>query len=150
MEYSIDYKEIFELTRRFGKLKSKSLSESGAQKKCLKGAELAVMLAIKHISTTQSATTSLVAGELMMPKSQVSRVLNALEDEGLIERINSKTDRRAVYIIVTEKGKALLLEGENNYKRFINYIYDSIGHSDFEQLIRILKKVEDAMEDCHD
>ncbi|MBE6818849.1 MAG: winged helix-turn-helix transcriptional regulator [Ruminococcaceae bacterium] len=150
MEYSIDYKEIFELTRRYGRLKSKSLGESGAQEKCLKGAELAVMFAIQHISLAKKATTSLVASELMMPKSQVSRVLNALESEELIERINSKTDRRAVYIILTEKGKALLLESENNYKRFINYIYESIGQSDFEQLIRILKKVEDALEDCRD
>ena len=146
LNQNIDYKEIFELTRRYSRLKNKSFSEQCEQKKCLKGALFAVMLAIKNISCTQQATTSLVSQELNMPKPQVSRLLNSLEAEGLIERINSKTDRREVYILLTPKGEQLLDEGKQNYIKFIDYIYESIGESDFYELIRLLKKVETAME----
>ena len=149
MKQNIDYKEVFELTRRYGKLKNKSFTEQ-RDKKCLKGALFAVMLAIKHISKNASATTSLISEELEMPKPQVSRLLNSLEDDALIYRTISKTDRREIYIHLTEKGIEILKEAENNYVRFIDYIFESIGEADFNELVRLLKKVETAMEVRHD
>ena len=149
MNQNIDYKEIFELTRRFGRLKNKSYTEKKEGEKCITSALLAVMLSVKYISASQHATTSLVSQELEMPKPQVSRLLNTLENEGLIERINSKTDRREVYIILTDAGRDILKQGEKNYTAFIDYIYESIGAEDFQALITVLKKIETAMENYH-
>ena len=149
MNNNIDYKEVFELTRRYGKLKNKSFDEQN-NKKCLKGALFAVMLAIKHISKSTSATTSLISEELEMTKPQVSRLLNSLENDALICRTISKADHREIYIQLTEKGIEILKEAENNYISFIDYLYESMGAEDFNALVRLLKKVESAMEARYD
>ena len=66
------------------------------------------------------------------------------------EMVESLLSRREIYIHLTEKGIEILKEAENNYVRFIDYIFESIGEADFNELLRLLKKVETAMEVRHD
>ena len=146
MNRNIDYNEIFTLTRRYGKIKNKSYQCQNNDKTTIRGAYLAVMLSIKRLCCEQNVTTSLVAKDLEMPKSQVSRLLNTLEEQACIRRIHSDRDRREVFIVLTPKGDDVIEKSKNSFIDFINYVYDSIGQEDFEQLIEITKKVEKAIE----
>jgi DNA-binding MarR family transcriptional regulator len=146
-----DYKNIFDLSRKIGKMKHKIF---GYPEKRLTHAQLGIMLTIMLFQKKgiKNITVSMIAAEIDMPKPQVSRCMNDIENDGMIERINSRTDRREVYVNLTQSGKTLLESEMVKYEKTIDYIYSAIGENDFNELLRIFGKIEKAMEEkeCSD
>lgn len=68
-------------------------------------------------------------------------VVDNLEKEGLVERIHSKEDRRAIIVQLTPKGKKLF---EKIFPEHIKYMVDLISvlsEKEQEELGRLLKKL---------
>jgi DNA-binding MarR family transcriptional regulator len=78
-----------------------------------------------------------LAERMDIKESTVARLLDRMEEEGLIERTNSSEDRRVKYIKLTEKGteriEELLPEGQKMSELF------SMGIT--EEEIEVFKKV---------
>lgn len=53
----------------------------------------------------QHFTMSELADQLQIPKQQLSRLINDLEEKQLVERIHDRENRRRVYIRICEPGK---------------------------------------------
>ena len=75
----------------------------------------------------------------------VTPMINVLEDNGYIERVGSKEDRRVVFIRLTEMGKTFLDEKENLFKSNINALVDYLGEEDSKTFIRLIRKTGDFL-----
>jgi len=75
----------------------------------------------------------------------VTPMINVLEDNGYIERVGSKEDRRVVFIRLTEIGKTFLDEKENLFKSNIMALVDYLGEEDSRTFIRLIRKTGDFL-----
>ncbi len=81
-----------------------------------------------------------------MSKPAVSQMLNSLEDKEFVERVTTKTDRRVVYVRLTETGKAKLKEHAAEMGRKMDLIIKELGPEDTAQLTRLIDKLRIALE----
>jgi DNA-binding MarR family transcriptional regulator len=73
----------------------------------------------------------------------MSRIVNALEAQGLARRRVNPQDRRAVLIEATEKGAAMLKQGRKRRVRFLaSYLsrLSSSERSDIERTVQVIMK----------
>lgn len=75
----------------------------------------------------------------------VTPMINVLEDNGYIERVGSKEDRRVVFIRLTEMGKTFLDEKENLFKSNIKALVNYLGEEDSKTFIRLIRKTGDFL-----
>ena len=68
----------------------------------------------------------------------MSRIVDALESEGLIRRTVNQQDRRAVVLEATEKGAAILWQGR---KRRVKFLAKHLSRLSEEER----KKIDDAI-----
>lgn len=80
-----------------------------------------------------------------MSKPGVSQMLNTLEDKGLIERVMTKSDRRVVYVRLTEQGKEKLGETARQMSLLMGRIVEELGPEDTAELTRLIQKLNQIM-----
>lgn len=76
-----------------------------------------------------------------MSKPAVSQMLNSLEKKGLVERVMTKTDRRVVYVRMTEAGREQMAAFAQEMSRRLGAVVRQLGSEDAEALIRIMEKL---------
>lgn len=86
-------------------------------------------------------TSSRLSNNLEASRPATSRMLNLVEEKGLIKRTSDKEDRRIVYIELTESGIDLLNEESKKFKELIKKINEKMGKEDMEKFIYTSKKL---------
>ena len=82
--------------------------------------------------------------------ARVTRLLNALEERGLIQRSMDLTDRRKIIVKLTESGKRYLEAVYlRNHKR-ASAVIDALGAEETETFIRIAEKIVDISRSLSD
>jgi len=85
-------------------------------------------------------------GDLMQAdRTTVSGIIDRLEKRGLVERKGSPSDRRSFTLHITEKGKSLQEELSALARDHNDYLKNSLGKEEGEELIRLLKKLKNAL-----
>lgn len=84
---------------------------------------------------------------LCITKPATSKMLNALEENGYIERCSNKNDRRVVYVRVTDEGKKYLEEEIKKFNNFTCKVVEKMGEEDTDNLIRLFGKLSDVIEE---
>ena len=79
--------------------------------------------------------------------SAASKKISILEKKKLIERKNSKEDRRNVYITLTEKGKEICVREREKKREWVSEIIKRMGTENVERLIELLNQTFDIMEE---
>ena len=91
---------------------------------------------------------------LLHSKPATSRILRSLEEKGFIIRIPSKTDRRTVYVTLSETGRKENQEIEKQVNSYINKILRELGPNDTEELLRLMDRLSEVVTDlqkkCND
>ncbi|MDR0199796.1 MAG: MarR family transcriptional regulator [Streptococcaceae bacterium] len=83
------------------------------------------MHTIDAVGEDEARTPSQVAKSLMLSTSTITISLNNLEKKGYIERTRSDSDRRVVYISLTEKGKLVYKSHKSFHERMIErFVHD--------------------------
>lgn len=80
-------------------------------------------------------------------KPATSKMLRSIEEKGYIERVNDPLDRRSVYVRLTKAGQEIITESQQQYNLFTEAILKKLGNKDAGELIRILKRVCQFMEE---
>ena len=86
-------------------------------------------------------TVSQAAALLGLKSTSLSRMLNQLEQTGLIYRESNKGDKRSVKIYLTDLGKEKRQLAKNVVKQFNNYLNAHISDTDKQYLTDMLKKI---------
>src|SRR6202012_5432656 len=89
----------------------------------------------------EGTTVSQAAALLGLKSTSLSRMLNQLEETGLIYRESNQGDKRSVKIYLTELGKEKRQMARTVVKQFNNYLNQHIKENDKEYLIEMLKKI---------
>lgn len=94
-----------------------------------------------NINEQEGTTVSEVASLLGLKSTSLSRMLNNLEEDELIYRKGSKSDRRSVKVYLTDKGKEKRHLARVVVRKFNDYLNSHLSETERFQLIESLKKV---------
>jgi DNA-binding MarR family transcriptional regulator len=100
-----------------------------------------------NIDEQEGTTVSQAAALLGLKSTSLSRMLNQLEETGLIYRESNKGDKRSVKIYLTDLGKEKRQQARVVVKQFNNYLNEHIKEADKEYLIKMLKKINQLTND---
>jgi DNA-binding MarR family transcriptional regulator len=89
----------------------------------------------------EGTTVSQAAALLGLKSTSLSRMLNQLEETGLIYRESNKGDKRSVKIYLTPLGKEKRQQAKNVVKQFNNYLNAHISEADKQYLTDMLRKI---------
>ena len=73
----------------------------------------------------------------------ISQHINSLEEQGFVIRTQSKDDKRAVHLELTEKGRETLRQQRAVLEQNINQLAEYLGKENTETLITLLTKTSD-------
>ena len=81
-----------------------------------------------------SKKTFLTAGNMTF-------IVDGLEKSGLVERVLTQDDRRAVMVRLTPKGKSIYTEAVGGHSKYLSKMAAILTDEEQEELARILKKL---------
>lgn len=94
-----------------------------------------------------AAPDALTCGEigerLVSPGPDVTRLLDRLEKQGLIQRLRDEKDRRIVRAGITDKGLSLLDEIDPPVDRVLRESLGHLGEKDLQTLVRLLERARE-------
>jgi DNA-binding MarR family transcriptional regulator len=93
-----------------------------------------------------------LAGALLLTASGVTRLLDGLESAGLVERATCASDRRVVYAVLTEAGRAKLEAASESHLTALRQLFEGrFDEGELTQLADLLGRLpggEADDEDC--
>lgn len=82
---------------------------------------------------------------LQVSRPTASQMVSTLEDKGYIERVMSATDRRVIYICLTDKGQAVFSSRMKRYSEALSEIIEKVGREEIDQLILTCTRLQEAV-----
>ena len=83
-----------------------------------------------------------ISRELLMDKSTVSRLVDRLESAGLVERLASNHDRRAVYVEMTSEGRNALRHVTHVFRsNFEEVFLNGLTPAELNQMTELLRRL---------
>lgn len=84
---------------------------------------------------------------LQISRPTASQAVSSLEEKGYVERLMSETDRRVVYISLTEQGQSVFAQQMERYSSVLNEIVDKVGREAVDQLIATCARLRTVMDE---
>lgn len=75
----------------------------------------------------------------------MSRLVQALEEEGLLTREVDPDDRRSEHLVATAKGKRLLKQGQERRLKLVSQILERMPAAEFHALARAVPALQQAI-----
>jgi DNA-binding MarR family transcriptional regulator len=111
--------------------------------------------ALLHLSRAEESRMRRVdlAEKLILTASGVTRLLDGLEEAGLVDRAACASDRRVTYAVLTEAGRAKLKEASDSHVADIRAFFEArFSSEELDQLAALLGRLPGAAdaveEDC--
>ena len=96
---------------------------------------------LMNIDESEGTTVSEVASLLGLKATSLSRMLNNLNNQGLISRQTQTNDKRSVKIFLTQKGKEKRLVARSVVKNFNEYLNGHLPEKDKKILVDLLNQI---------
>ncbi len=97
-----------------------------------------ILMIIKHIGGNDGIQQNEISKRLLVTASNITKLLDKLEKDGMITRNNKEGDRRVKLIKITEPTSKLLDDVWPLYSKAINEITSHVQKSDAKVLDKIL------------
>lgn len=91
-------------------------------------------------------TPVMVAQMMGVSKPMITALLTALAEKEYITREPSKEDKRAYYIIPTQKALALVKSAGQATKGHLTRLIDAMGQADFDKLVELAGRANKILE----
>ena len=104
-------------------------------------------MAVLNIITQTSGphTPVMLAQMLGVSKPMITALLTALAEKDYIIKEPSKDDKRAYYIIPTEKALALVESAKQEMDGHLSRLIDAMGQDEFDMLVRLAQKASSVL-----
>lgn len=100
-----------------------------------------------QISREEGQTQTQIAEETEIARAPLGRLLDRLEEQGVIERRQDPDDRRAKRIYLVEGEHGTIMEPfREQAKAQFDTVYGELTNPELEQLIRLLENVKTAIQ----
>ena len=98
------------------------------------------------ISETEGPHTPVILAEMLkVSKPMITAHITSLENKGYIIKRPSPQDKRAYYILPTEKAQALVKKAKADLTHKLDWLIDGLGRDDFNALIELAEKANNIM-----
>jgi DNA-binding MarR family transcriptional regulator len=111
--------------------------------------------ALLHLARAEDGRMRRVdlAERLILTASGVTRLLDGLEQSGLVDRASCASDRRVTYAVLTEAGREKLAEAQRTHVADIRAFFETrFSEEEIDQLATLLARLPEAAdaagEDC--
>ncbi|MDM3870485.1 MarR family transcriptional regulator [Porticoccus sp. W117] len=94
------------------------------------------------------ASTSQLAKMLLASKGNITRLLDRMEGDGLIERKPSEVDRRVSDIHLADKGKQLFAAMAADHERWADDIFGALSNDEIKTLIELIGKLRGRLDEA--
>ncbi len=141
----IDDEKINEMLKLIGKTMRRSVA-----RKIESGTALGEGAMIGYLANCGRATAGEIAEFLGVGSGRVANLLKTTEKKGLVERRRHESDGRKLCVTLTDAGKACAENTMNKMKRNVLGIAETLGEEDFDELLRLLKKLSEFSGGEHD
>lgn len=105
---------------------------------------------VLHCLTQQDARLSDIAQQLTVSISVVSRAVESLENDGMVERRSDEADGRAYLISVTDKGINELAQRHRYFSERFAGVLDDWSPQDVEHTISVLQRLNNHLDQLTD
>ncbi len=86
-------------------------------------------------------------GEILrLTRPTITSMVNSLEEQGYVVRINDEEDRRVVFVRPTARGVELVSRAQAGFATSIAELIAFLGEEDAQELLRIMEKVRQFMD----
>lgn len=92
-------------------------------------------------------TATYLCEETRLLKSQMNKILNKLEKDGIVERKRSNSDKRRVYILFTEKGRKIYEEEHSGILNLLDAIMENFSEEEVKGIYRLFHTIADGVAD---
>jgi len=83
-----------------------------------------------------------LAGQVLLTASGVTRLLDGLERQGLVERASCASDRRVVYAVITEQGLSKLHDAASDHFAQVEELFgDRYDEAELQELESLLARL---------
>ncbi len=79
--------------------------------------------------------------------STVSGIVDRLEKLGLVRRERSETDRRVIYVSLTEKCRAMREDARTDVRGYFSALLDTLSQEDKKVVLEGLTKLDQALDE---
>ena len=114
--------------------------------KCLTHTELHLIEAIVE----ESLTMNELADRVGITMGTATVAVSKLTEKGFIARVRSNSDRRKVYVSLTDKGSKALTYHNNYHKMIMSSITENIADKDLSHFIEIFELILGALQEKTD
>lgn len=101
---------------------------------------------IEAIGVDELKNMSVIARKLSVTVSTLTTNMNGLEKKGYIVRERSLTDKRVVYVKLTDKGRKAFFHHRDFHKKMIRAIVKDLSEEEMEVLYRCLMNLSSFLE----
>lgn len=106
-------------------------------------AQFNVLMVLHH--ATDPLTQNDLGGLLLIDKSNVTGLIDRMENDGLVRRNTVPDDRRSYHITLTDKGTALIADIEPQYARKVDRVMGQLTPDERRELTRLTQKLRTAL-----
>ena len=93
----------------------------------------------------EGLTMGTLSERLMVSNGNVTGIVKRLIGEGLVDRQNSKTDRRSYVVRLSRKGQTLFHEMAERHESWINRLFAELPPADITQLMTLLASTREMV-----
>jgi DNA-binding MarR family transcriptional regulator len=86
-----------------------------------------------------------IGDRLYIARPQMTRLIDKLADQGIVERHTDTADRRMVNILLTEKGKTTLEEHDRSIRKAMRETLSGFTDKELDDLSDSLRKLRDLL-----
>src|SRR6266849_6848136 len=83
-----------------------------------------------------------LAERILYSKSGFTRVVDRMEEAGLVQRVRPENDRRSILVVLTSEGRTTMEQARRHHRHGIEQHFSShLADTDIKTLIRALEKL---------
>lgn len=99
---------------------------------------------LSMLSERGKLTAGQIAEALGITPASVTQIIKKLEQTGTVERIKSTEDSRVTLVVITAKGKALLLDRSLAAQAMTDKLFEKFTPDEVQQLSGLLQKLNET------
>lgn len=112
-----------------------------------KGVSPAKMRILLFLTQNGSSPMKDIRDELKTTATNVTGLVDGLEKDDFVERVQSKADRRITLIKITENGRTLSLKKWNEYETRVSSVFDALLPDEQEKFLEYIEKLLHRLEE---
>ena len=103
-------------------------------------------LAIYHISQNMGLSQKDLVDKLGIKPASVSSIVNQMESEGLLIRVQDESDARKFKLLLTDKGQSLVPDVISSWRKIQDEVTKGFTEEEKAVFIRLLKQMDQNLE----